>query len=170
MLIYIIGTHWKTTGTLWYHWTGYTGITMARAVTQWSSSDNPELICIIGAHWRTSGTTSTLRCHWNHTGCAITPWISSDNPLTCCSGFYHSLSWWAKYKALGPIVATKPSGFAVGFCGGPCVIYFAHYGTPWFKPIAIWFRHIIYPYVGIRYHNIVHINYKYSAFHKSEYS
>ena len=32
-------------------------------------------------------------------------------------GFNHCLPWCVKYMALGPPVATKPSGFAVGFCG-----------------------------------------------------
>ena len=32
-------------------------------------------------------------------------------------GFNHGLPWCVKYMALGPPVATKPSGFAVGFCG-----------------------------------------------------
>ena len=31
--------------------------------------------------------------------------------------FNHGLPWCVKYMALGPPVATKPSGFAVGFCG-----------------------------------------------------
>ena len=41
--------------------------------------------------------------------------------------------------ALGPPVATKPSGFAVGFCGdrGPRAMYFTHHGKPWLKPITM---------------------------------
>ena len=42
--------------------------TVADASTQWCSSGDPMLICIIGTHWKTTGATSTLGCHWNHTG------------------------------------------------------------------------------------------------------
>ena len=68
--------------TLGYHWTYHTGrplepqvhwdatgTTLADASTQWCSSGDPVLICIIGTHWKTTGATSTLECHWNHTGC-----------------------------------------------------------------------------------------------------
>ena len=54
--------------TLGYHWTDCTGTTLADAIAQWSSSGNPVLICITGTHWKTTGATSTLGCHWNHTG------------------------------------------------------------------------------------------------------
>ena len=54
--------------TLGYHWADYTGTTLADAIAQWSSGDNPVLVCIIGTHWKTTGSTSTLGCHWNHTG------------------------------------------------------------------------------------------------------
>ena len=67
--------------TLGYHWTYHTGrplepqvhwdatgTTLADASTQWCSSGDPVLICIIGTHWKTTGATSTLECHWNHTG------------------------------------------------------------------------------------------------------
>ena len=67
--------------TLGYHWTDHTGrplepqahwdatgTTLADANTQWCSSGDPVLICIIGTHWKTTGATSTLGCHWNHTG------------------------------------------------------------------------------------------------------
>ena len=67
--------------TLGYHWTDHTGrpleqhvhwdatgTTLADASTQWCSSGDPVLICIIGTHWKTTGATSTLGCHWNHTG------------------------------------------------------------------------------------------------------
>ena len=67
--------------TLGYHWTDHTGrplepqvhwdatgTTLADASTQWCSSGDPVLICIIGTHWKTNGVTSTLKCHWNHTG------------------------------------------------------------------------------------------------------
>ena len=67
--------------TLGYHWTDHTrrpletqvhwdatGTTLADASTQWCSSGDPVLICIIGTHWKTIGATSTLGCHWNHTG------------------------------------------------------------------------------------------------------
>ena len=66
--------------TLGYHWTDYTGrplepqvhwdatgTTLADASAQWCSSGDPMLICI-GTHWKTTGATSTLGCHWNHTG------------------------------------------------------------------------------------------------------
>ena len=68
-------------GTLGYHWTDHTGrplkpqvhldttgTTLADASTQWCSNGDPVLICIIGTHWKTTGATSTLGCHWNHTG------------------------------------------------------------------------------------------------------
>ena len=55
-----------------YHWTQVhwdaTGTTLADASTQWCSSGDPVLICIIGTRWKTTGATSTLGCHWNHTG------------------------------------------------------------------------------------------------------
>ena len=54
--------------TLGYHWTVCTGTTRADAITQWPSSGNPVVICIIGIHWKITGATSTLGCHWNHTG------------------------------------------------------------------------------------------------------
>ena len=67
--------------TLGYHWTDHTGrplepqvhcdatgTTLANASTQWRSSGDPVLICIVGTHWKTTGATSTLGCHWNHTG------------------------------------------------------------------------------------------------------
>ena len=67
--------------TLGYHWTDHTGrplepqvhwdatgTTLADTSTEWCSSDDPVLICIIGTHWKTTGATSTLACHWNHTG------------------------------------------------------------------------------------------------------
>ena len=67
--------------TLGYHWTYHTGrplepqvhwdatgTTLADASTQWCSSGDPVLIFIIGTHWKTTGATSTLECHWNHTG------------------------------------------------------------------------------------------------------
>ena len=68
-------------GTLGCHWTDYTGrplepqvhwdasgTTLADTSTQWCSSGDPVLICIIGTHWKTTGATSTMGCHWNHTG------------------------------------------------------------------------------------------------------
>ena len=69
--------------TLGYHWTDHTGrplepqvhwdvtgTTLADASThgQRCSSGDPVLIYIIGTHWKTTGATSTLGCHWNHTG------------------------------------------------------------------------------------------------------
>ena len=45
-----------------------TGTTLVDASTQWCPNGNPVLICIIGTHWKTTGATSTLGCHWNHTG------------------------------------------------------------------------------------------------------
>ena len=82
--------------TLGYHWTDHTGrplepqvhwdatgTTLADASTQWCSSGDPVLICIIGTHWKTTGATSTLGCHWNHTGWCLYPvvsqWRSSVN-------------------------------------------------------------------------------------------
>ena len=82
--------------TLGYHWTYHTGrplepqvhwdatgTTLTDASTQWCSSGNPVLICIIGTHWKTTGATSTLGCHWNHTGCCkhpvVSQWWSSVN-------------------------------------------------------------------------------------------
>ena len=58
----------KAPNTLVYHWADCTGTTQADAIAQWSSNENPVLICIIGKHWKTTGATSTLGCHWNHTG------------------------------------------------------------------------------------------------------
>ena len=78
MLICIVGTHLKTTDTPGYHWTNYTGTTLAYAVTQRSSSDNPEVFCIIGTHWKTTGTTSTLGYHWNHTDWCYHPVVSQQ--------------------------------------------------------------------------------------------
>ena len=67
--------------TLGYHWTDHTarplepqvhwdatGTILADASTQWCSSGDPVLICIIGTHWKAIGATSTMGCHWNHTG------------------------------------------------------------------------------------------------------
>ena len=82
--------------TLGYHWTDHTGrplepqvhwdatgTTLADASTQWCSSGDPVLICIIGTHWKTTGATSTLGCHWNHTGwcyhTVVFQWRSSVN-------------------------------------------------------------------------------------------
>ena len=66
-----LGYHWTNhTGRpleLQVHWDA-TGTTLADASTQWCSSGDPVLICIIGTHWKTTGATSTLECHWNHTG------------------------------------------------------------------------------------------------------
>ena len=58
----------EVVSTLGYHWADYTGTTQADAISRWSSSGNPELICIIVTHWKTTGATGTLGCHWNHTG------------------------------------------------------------------------------------------------------
>ena len=82
--------------TLGYHWTDHTGrplepqvhwdatgTTLADASTQLCSSGDPVLICIIGTRWKTTGATSTLGCHWNHTGWCKQPvvsqWRSSVN-------------------------------------------------------------------------------------------
>ena len=62
--------------TLGYDWTDCTGTTLADAIAQWSSSGNQVLICKIGTHWKTTGATSTLGCHWNHTGWCYHPVIS----------------------------------------------------------------------------------------------
>ena len=49
-------------------WPDQMTTTPADASTQWCSSGDPVLICIIGTHRKTTGATSTLGCHWNHTG------------------------------------------------------------------------------------------------------
>ena len=64
-----------------YHWTNHigtplepqvhwdaTGTTLADASTQWCPSGDPVLIYIIGTHGKVTRATSTLGCHWNHTG------------------------------------------------------------------------------------------------------
>ena len=63
-------TQWLPNQTCQYTWIplDYTGTTLADAIAQWSSNGNPMLTCIIGTHWKTTGATSTLGCHWNHTG------------------------------------------------------------------------------------------------------
>ena len=60
-----------------------TGTSLADAITQWYSSGNQELFCIIGTHWKTTGATSTLGCHWNHTGWCH-QWCFSGNPVVIC--------------------------------------------------------------------------------------
>ena len=57
------------------HWDA-TGTTLADARTQWCPSGDPVLICIIGTHCKTTGATSTLGCHWNHTGWCSHPMVS----------------------------------------------------------------------------------------------
>ena len=49
------------------HWDA-TGTTLADTSTQWCSGGDLLLIFIIGTHWKTTGVTSTMGCHWNHTG------------------------------------------------------------------------------------------------------
>ena len=100
--------------TLGYHWTYHTGrplepqvhwdstgTTLADASTQWCSSGDPVLICIIGTHWKT---TSTLGCHWNHTGWCRHPvvcqWRSSVNLHNWNTLEDH-------WKATGSTLATK---------------------------------------------------------------
>ena len=83
--------HWYTG--IPYHWTNYNGTTLADAITQWSSSGNPEPICIIWTHCTTTGTTSTVGYHLNHTGrCyppsgvpVAIPWYckTPERPLAC---------------------------------------------------------------------------------------
>ena len=53
----IMSVHWDTTGqtTLEPQWP------MQPVVFQWQSN-------CIEIHWKTTGATSTLGCHWNHTG------------------------------------------------------------------------------------------------------
>ena len=69
--------------TLRYHWTYYTGTTSADAITQWSFSGNPVVICIIGTPWKTTRPIGTLRCQWNHTGwcqhLVVSQWQPSVN-------------------------------------------------------------------------------------------
>ena len=60
---------------LGYHWTNYTGTTLAYAIAQWSYSGNPVLICIIGTHWLTTGATSAD---------ASTQWCPNGNPVLIC--------------------------------------------------------------------------------------
>ena len=82
-----------------YHWTDHTGrslepqvhwdatgTTLADASTQWCSNGDPVLICIIGTHWKTTGATSTLGCHWNHTGWCTQLYPSGDPVLICIIG------------------------------------------------------------------------------------
>ena len=60
---------------LGYHWTDCTGTTLVDAITHWSSSGNPVLICIIGIHWKT-GVTRTLDHHWKNVGRPLeTHWL-----------------------------------------------------------------------------------------------
>ena len=63
---YLITSTPDAVSTLGYHWTDYTGTTLADAITQWSSSGNPVLICIIGTHWKTTET--PLEDHCKTTG------------------------------------------------------------------------------------------------------
>ena len=64
------------------HWDA-TGITLADASTQWCPSGDPILIYLIGTHWKTTRATSTLGCHWTHTGSCqhpvVSQWRSSVN-------------------------------------------------------------------------------------------
>ena len=62
-----IAPHWNTTGETLTIAT-YTGTTVVDAITQLSSSGNPEPICIVGTQWKTTEATSTCWFHWNHTG------------------------------------------------------------------------------------------------------
>ena len=82
--ICMIGIYWKTTGALGYHWSDYSGTTLADAITQWFSSGHPELVCIIGTHLTATGITSTLGCYWNHTGWCYHPVVSMGNPVVIC--------------------------------------------------------------------------------------
>ena len=71
--------------TLGYHWTDLTGAIMADAISQWSSSRNPQVICISGTYWKTTGVTSTLECHWDHTSC----WYQYSAFITCVTSYVH---------------------------------------------------------------------------------
>ena len=55
----------------------------SNGIAQWPSGGNPVLICIIGAQWKTIAATSTLGCHWHHTGWCehpvVSQWQSSVN-------------------------------------------------------------------------------------------
>ena len=62
--------------TLGYHWTDYTGTTLADVITKFYPNGNPVLIGIIRTHYKTTGTISTLECHWNHTGWCYHPVVS----------------------------------------------------------------------------------------------
>ena len=68
-----------------YHWTDYTGITLADAIARWSSSGNPVSICIIGRH---TGRPLGSQIHWNTTGTtmahASNQWYSSGDPVLIC--------------------------------------------------------------------------------------
>ena len=82
----ILSVHWDTTGqtALEDHWSHkYTGMPLEPHWLMLAPSGDPVLICIIGTHWRTTGATSTLGCHWNHTGWCLYPvvsqWRSSVN-------------------------------------------------------------------------------------------
>ena len=82
----ILSVHWDTTGqtALEDHWSHkYTGMPLEPHWLMLAPSGVPVLICIIGTHWKTTGATSTLACHWNHTGWCLHPvvsqWRSSVN-------------------------------------------------------------------------------------------
>ena len=68
VLIYIIGTHWKTTGaisTLGCHW-NHTGWCQHPVVSQWRSSVNLHNWNTLEDHWKATG--RPLEAHWKHTG------------------------------------------------------------------------------------------------------
>ena len=85
--------------TLGYHWTDYTGTTLADAITQWCPSGNPVLICIIGrplepqVHLGATGTTLVD---------ASTQWCPSGNPVLICIIGTH-------WKTTGSTLATNNS-------------------------------------------------------------
>ena len=99
--------------TLGYHWTDYAGTTLADAIDQLSSNGNPVLICIIGTHWKITGASTTLRCHWKHTGWCRNSMIKSKMfqalqlSLWClvqyiipCWLYVSAHFWWSNFKRL----------------------------------------------------------------------
>ena len=73
-----------------YHWTDYTGTTLADALTQWSSSGNPEIIICVIEH---TGRLLDPQVHWDAIGTTLadasTQWCPSGNSgLICIIGAY----------------------------------------------------------------------------------
>ena len=71
--------------TLGYHWTHYTGTTLADVIALWFSRGNPALISIIGTHWKTTG--AMCQVHRDATGTTLadarTQWYHSVKSVQC---------------------------------------------------------------------------------------